>query len=509
MKTKQPVLGIILDGFGIRKEKDTEGNPFAVAQMPFYSQMLKKYPNIQIEASGEFVGLPAGQMGNSEVGHINLGAGRVVYQDFMRINNAIADGSFEKNEVFLKMLARVKKKKCALHLIGLVSNGGIHSHINHLMHILDILAENQIHNVFVHCITDGRDTPVNSGVDFVREVEIKLNENNLGRIASVVGRFYAMDREKRWNRTKEAFDLFVYGEAKFRVNASEKVFQMSYERNVSDEYIPTFAVAGYNGMKAGDEVMFFNFRPDRMRQITDAFATTNFSAFKRGKMPKISCTAMCEYDEKQKNLPFLFGPIKIDNCLSEVLSKNGCLQLKVAETTKYAHITYYLNAGIEKPFKNEDRILIESAFVDDFATFPQMRAEEIANSIIDNLQKQKYDAILVNFSNADMVGHRGNMEASIKALEVLDDCLSRVVACANDCRVVCVITADHGNIEDMRISNGKATTHTTNPVPLIVTNSKIKLKKGIFGLDCFAPTILDVMGIETPAEMTGESVIKS
>lgn len=506
MKTKNPVVGIILDGFGVRNEKD--GNPFFVAHMPFYKSLLKNYPNTTIEASGTFVGLPEGQMGNSEVGHLNLGAGRVVYQDFMRINNAFMDGSFEKNKVFLSMLERTKQKGCALHLIGLVSDGGIHSHIDHLLKILDMAAKFELKKVFVHCITDGRDTSPTSGQSFVLEVEKKLNENNLGRVASVVGRFYAMDREKRWNRTKEAFDLFVYGQSKFKTNTSEKAFKMAYDRNVSDEYIPTFAISGYNGMKNGDEVFFFNFRPDRMRQITSAFATKDFKEFSRKNMPKVVCTAMCEYDKEQKNLPFLFGPLKINNALSKVLSKNGLKQLKIAETTKYAHITYYLNAGIEKPYKNEDRVLIESAFVDDFADFPQMRAEEIANAIIDNLEKKKYDAILVNFSNADMVGHTGNMQASAKALEVLDDCLSRVVACAKDCGATCVITADHGNIEDMRTSNGKATTHTTNPVPFIVTDKKLKIKKGEFGLDCFAPTILDILNVEKPAEMTGQSIIE-
>ena len=506
MQTKQQVIGIILDGFGYRK--DCEGNPFCSAKLPFYNSMLKTYPNTLVNASGEFVGLPKGQMGNSEVGHINLGAGRVVYQDYMRINNAIKDGSFENNKVFKDVVARVKQKNCALHLIGLVSDGGIHSHLSHLLFLIDTLSKNGIKNILVHCITDGRDTPVNAGAGFVRTVEMKLNETGCGRVVSVVGRFYAMDREKRWSRTQEAFNLFVFGDAKFRVNSAEKVFLKAYERNVSDEYIPTFAVNGYAGMKKDDEVLFFNFRPDRMRQITSAFSSKSFKPFSRGKMPKICCTAMCEYDAKQKNLPFLFGPIEIKNSLSETISKNHCSQLKVAETTKYAHITYYLNDGVEKPYKKEDRILIESANVDDFATFPQMRAKEIANVVVENIKKQKYDAIFVNFSNADMVGHRGNMEASIKALEVLDKCLEQVVNCANKFGAVCVITADHGNVEDMRVSNGKATTHTTNPVPFIVTSLDVKLKKGSFGLDCFAPTVLDLMQIEKPAEMTGESIIK-
>lgn len=505
MQVKQPVLGIILDGFGQRKGK--EGNPFSSANMPFYKSLLKQYPHIFINASGHYVGLPQGQMGNSEVGHINLGAGRVVYQDFMRINNAIDDGSLAENKTLKLMLERVQKKQTVLHLIGLVSDGGIHSSINHLMALLDIISKYNIKEVKIHCITDGRDTSVNSGKGFVEQVEKRLKQDKLGSIATIIGRFYAMDREQRWVRTQEAFDLFVYGKAKFRVNTYDRAFDKAYAKNVSDEYIPSFAVSGYDGMSNGDEVLFFNFRPDRMRQITSAFASARFNKFKRGRMPKLKCTAMCIYDDKQDNLPALFLPEFPHNTLSMVVSRAGCKQLKVAETTKYAHVTYYFNAGIEKPYKNEDRTLIESAFVDDFATFPQMRAREIAQEIVLKLCEQKYDLIIANFSNADMVGHRGNMQASIKALEVLDECLKIVVSAAHNNGVVCIITADHGNIEDMRVSNGRATTHTTNPVPFIITDKTIAIKKGDYGLDCFAPTILDVMGIAKPKEMTGPSVI--
>ena len=505
MKTKQPVLGIILDGFGVRKGKD--GNPFYEAQMPFYQSLLKKYPHTTINASGAYVGLPDGQMGNSEVGHINLGAGRIVYQDFMCINNAIKDKSLQHNKILVDMLNRAEKKQCTLHLIGLVSDGGIHSSINHLLALLDIITKYNIKDVKVHCITDGRDTPVESGKGFVKTIEERLNKDKLGSIATIIGRFYAMDREQRWARTQEAFDLFVYGKAKFRANTFDRAFDVAYGRKVSDEYIPSFAIGGYDGMSSGDEVLFFNFRPDRMRQITAAFASSRFNKFARGKMPKIKCTAMCVYDDKQANLPALFGQEFPHNTLSMVVSRIGYRQLKVAETTKYAHVTYYFNGGVEKPYKNEDRTLIESAYVDDFATFPQMRAREIAQELALKLCDQKYDLIIANFSNADMVGHRGNMQASIKTLEVLDECLKIVVTAAQNNGVVCVITADHGNIEDMRVSNGRATTHTTNPVPFIIADNNYALKKGDFGLDCFAPTILDIMGIPRPKDMTGPSIV--
>ena len=505
MQVRQPVLGIILDGFGVRKGK--EGNPFAEARMPFYDSLCKQYPHTLINASGAYVGLPDGQMGNSEVGHINLGAGRIVYQDFMRINNAIKDGSLAKNKTLCDMLNRVQKKQTTLHIIGLVSDGGIHSSIEHLMALLDIIAKYDIEEVKVHCITDGRDTRVDSGKGFVERVEDRLRQDKLGTVATIIGRFYAMDREERWVRTQEAFDLFVYGKSQFRVNTFDRAFDKAYTRKVSDEYIPSFAVGGYDGMANGDEVLFFNFRPDRMRQITSAFASTIFTKFKRGRMPKLKCTAMCVYDDKQSNLPALFLPEFPHNTLSMVVSRAGCKQLKVAETTKYAHVTYYFNGGVEKPYKNEDRTLIESAFVDDFATFPQMRAREIAQELVIKMCDQKYDLIIANFSNADMVGHRGNMQASVKTLEVLDECLRIVVTAARNNDVVCVVTADHGNVEDMRVSNGCATTHTTNPVPFIITDKRYAIKKGDYGLDCFAPTILDIMGLPRPKEMTGPSVL--
>ena len=506
MKTKNPVLGIILDGFGVRDESD--GNPFFFAKMPNYKKILVDFPNIRINASGKYVGLPDGQMGNSEVGHINLGAGRVVYQDYMRITNAINDGTLQQNKTLVQMFERVKQKGSTLHFIGLVSNGGVHSDVAHLLNLLDIVAQNGIKRVLVHCVTDGRDTGVQTGKGFAKQVEDKLTSLGLGHIVTVVGRFFAMDRESRWNRTKEAFDLFVYGNTKARFDTYEHAFDSAYSQNISDEYIKPCTVCNYVGMQDGDEVFFFNFRPDRMRQLTNAFCNSKFSGFDRGRMPKVTCTSMCCYDETQHNLPCLFEQEIVKNTLSSVVSSSGLKQLKVAETTKYAHVTYYLNGGVEKPYKGEDRILIESEFVDDFAKFPQMRAREIAKVLVDNIKTGVYDLIIVNFSNADMVGHRGDMHASIKALEVLDECLGKVVECAQNHGVTCVITADHGNIEDERTSNGRATTHTTNPVPFIITDKKMTLKNGDFGLDCFAPTVLDILDIKKPAEMTGDSVIK-
>ena len=504
MKTKRPVIGIILDGFGCRDEAD--GNPIKVAKMPFYNTLLKDFPNTKIYASEEYVGLPKGQMGNSEVGHINLGAGRVVYQDFMRINNAIKDGSFAKNKVLDEMLERVVTKNKTLHIAGLVSNGGVHSSIEHLKYLLTHSAEVGVKDIKVHCFTDGRDTKPDSGMRFVQEIETHLGKLGVGSIATIVGRFYAMDREERWNRTQTAFDLMVSAIGT-RTNAIYEAFKKTYDRNVSDEFMPPFVIGGYEGMKDGDELFFFNFRPDRMRQITNAFASKNFLCFPRRNFPKINVIAMCMYDENQTNLPYLFGPNIPQNTLSERLSKTGYKQLKLAETTKYAHVTYYFNGGIEKPFKGEKRILVESKFVDNFADFPSMRAPEIANIAVDEISKKIYDFILINFSNCDMVGHTGNFDACVETLEYVDRALEKVVTQALLYGYTCIITGDHGNIEDMRVTNGRSTTHTINLVPFIVVDKTVELKKGEFALDCFAPTVLDLLDLYKPAEMTGQSIL--
>lgn len=504
MKAKRGVVGIVLDGVGYREE--IAGNPMKVAQMPFYNKLMSEFPHTTIFASEEYVGLPKGQMGNSEVGHINLGAGRIVYQDYMRINNAIADGSFALNSVLDSVFERVITAGSALHIAGLVSNGGVHSSIEHLKAILRLAVKAGVKQIYVHCFTDGRDTAPDRGQYFVQEIETELGKLGTGQIATIVGRFYAMDREERWNRTKVAFDLIVNAVGT-RVSGIYGAFTKAYGRKLSDEFIPPFVIGGYDGMKDKDEIIFFNFRPDRMRQLSNAFASRSFICFNRGSMPKIKATAMCMYDEHQTSLPVLFEPNVPKNTLSERLSKLGCRQLKIAETTKYAHVTYYFNGGVERPFKGEKRMLVESKFVDNFAEYPVMRAPEIANIAAEEISKKLYDFVLINFSNGDMVGHTGDFTAAVLALEAMDKALEKTVLAAGAAGYTCIITADHGNIEDMRTETGSSTTHTINPVPFIIADKTIKLAKGKFALDCFAPTVLQLMGLYKPAEMTGKSII--
>lgn len=504
LKTKKPVLGIIIDGFGISEESD--GNPVKHAKMPFYNKLLKTYPATQMLASENFVGLPKGQIGNSEVGHLNLGAGSCVYQDLMRIDNAIKDKSFFKNPVFLEQFSRVKKNNSTLHLLGLVSNGGVHSSLNHLLNLIDLAHKFGVKKIAVHAFTDGRDCTVDSGKGFVLEVKEKLDKYKIGVVATIMGRFYAMDREKRWVRTEKAFRAIAFAEGKKASNI-EGLFDVEYENKVSDEFIVPYVIDGYKGIQKDDEFLFFNFRPDRMRQIVETFSAKSFEHFKR-EIPRIKCTSMCMFDERFKNVKVAFMPEHPKQTLSKYVSELGYSQLKVAETTKYAHVTYYFNGGVEKPYKKETRILVESENIDNFADFPQMKAMEIAEILVDEMTKEKHDLIICNFANCDMVGHSGNYKACVTALETLDKALEKVITTANDLGYTCVITADHGNVEDEKAKSPHVTTHTLNPVPVIVTDRGVKLKKGKFGLECFAPTILDIMEIEKPPEMKGVSLIK-
>ena len=503
MKTKKPVLGIILDGFGIRKAK--QKNPVHLAKMPFYQSMLRKYPHTSLQASGEYVGLPLNQMGNSEVGHLTLGAGRVLHQDLMRINKSISSGEFANNPVLVNIIARAKKNNSTIHLIGMVSHGGVHSDLSHLLAILDVLANNGITKIFVHCILDGRDTPIHSGREYMQSLQDHLSSLGVGRIATLIGRFYAMDRESRYSRTQSAFNLFCYAEGDHRANSFSDALDKVYFTNTSDEYCPGFVMSGYFGMSNLDEVLFFNFRPDRMRQLSQAFAATKFPHFKRGKMPKLHISSMCEYDKKQPNIDILFNEIIPTNTLSQVLSRAGLKQLKLAETTKYAHVTYYFNGGVEVKYPGEDRILIESKNVDNFAEYPPMRAPEITSKLVSTLWQSQYDFILVNYSNCDMIGHTGDMDACVQTLQILDSCLQQVVSAAIQNGYTCMILADHGNIEDE--GGDHTTTHTTNPVPFIVTDMNVDLLPGTYALDSFAPTILDYMDIDIPQDMTGESIL--
>lgn len=504
MKSSKPVVGIILDGLGISNIE--EGNPVKKAKMPFFQKLLKEFPNTQIYASEEYVGLPKGQMGNSEVGHLNLGAGRCLYQDLMRINKSIEDKSFYQNSTLLNAFKRAKKHNSSVHLIGLVSTGGVHSSIQHLFELLKMAKQNEVNSVKIHCITDGRDTPADSGKDFINDLQNEINKLNLGEIVTVCGRFYAMDREERFTRTEKAFNLIVKGKGE-KVKSYTDVFEMEYEKETSDEYIPPYVINEYSGVEKNDEIIFFNFRPDRMRQIAAAFTDKVFLPFNR-KLPKLRFTSMCEYDKKLGKIEVAFKPEHPTLTLSKYLSEQDFKQLKLAETTKYAHVTYYFNGGIEKPYKKESRILVESENVDSFADYPQMKAEEISKIAVSEICKGIYDFILINFSNCDMVGHTGNFKACVQTLEVLDKALESVVCSAQKMGYTCVIVADHGNVEDVREKSVYATSHTLNPVPFIVSDKGVKLKKGKYGLDVFAPTILDIMDLPKPKEMTAESLIK-
>lgn len=504
MKVKKKVLAIVLDGFGVNHQE--EGNPLFVAKMPFYKNLLKTYPHTELMASEEFVGLPSGQMGGSEVGHLNLGAGTCVLQSFMLINKSIKDKSFFENEVLVNQMKNVAKKGGALHLVGMVSDGGIHSSIYHLVACLELAKKHNIKNVLIHAITDGRDTAPDSGREFLEKLQEEIGKIGVGKIVTVCGRFYAMDREKRWNRTEKAYNLIGLGEGE-KACDFEKVFDVEYSKKTSDEFIEPYVLDGYDGIKKYDEILFFNFRPDRMRQIAEAFSSKKFKEFKR-KLKPVECVSMCVYDVRFKNIKVAFQPVDIAMTLSKYLSEQKLKQLKVSETTKYAHVTYYFNGGVEKAPKGEDRILIESENVENFASFPQMKAPEISNAVEKAVVSEKYDFILVNFSNADMVGHTGNFKSAIKALECLDKSLEKVISAGLDMGYVCILTADHGNIEDMREKVGLSTTHTKNPVPFLITDKGVKFKKGRFGLSSFSPTVCEIMGLKIPKEMDSPSLLK-
>lgn len=504
MKTKNPILAIVLDGFGLNSVK--EENPTKVAKMPFWSKLQKNYPWTTLQASEEFVGLPKGQMGGSEVGHLNMGAGECIFQSFLNINKSIQNKSFFKNPVLIAQMKRVAKKQKTLHVVGMVSDGGIHSSMYHLFAILNMAKQQGVKNVLVHCITDGRDTAPDAGKECLEKLQEHIDELKIGKIVTVCGRFYAMDREKRWNRTEQAFNLIAKGEGT-KVPSFENVFATEYAKKTSDEFLPPYVIEGYKGIGKTDEILFFNFRPDRMRQICEALSSKSFKAFKRSITPK-TCVSMCPYDKNFKNVKIAFDTVKPKNTLSKHLSELGFKQLKVAETTKYAHVTYYFNGGVEKPYRGEDRILVESENVENFALFPQMKAPEIADVVEKALVKEKYDFILVNFANADMVGHTGDFKAAVSALEFLDKALEKVVTAAMDMNYTVIVTADHGNIEDMRVKLGVSTTHTKNPVPFLVTNKGLKFRQGEFGLSSFAPTVLKLMNLEIPDEMTSKPLIK-
>ncbi|MBW2568035.1 MAG: 2,3-bisphosphoglycerate-independent phosphoglycerate mutase [Deltaproteobacteria bacterium] len=512
IKNKRPCMLMILDGWGIGPDGD--GNAVYLARTPCLDKLKKEYPGTRLLCSGEAVGLPKGFMGNSEVGHLNIGAGRIVYQDLLRINMAIRDGLFAENNALNSVISRVKDNNSALHLMGLLSDGGVHSHINHLFALLDLAKNKGLSRVYVHVITDGRDTLSDSGAGYMQDLQKYIDKIGLGVIATVCGRFYAMDRDNRWERVEKAFRLYVLGEGIREKNPVEAV-KKAYMRNETDEFISPTLITGKNEKAAGvvedgDGIIFFNFRSDRAREITHAFTDQVFNSFERNASPKL-CEFVCMtlYDEVF-SLPLAFSPVHIDGILGEAVSKKGLRQLRIAETEKYAHVTYFFNGGEEKSFPLEDRCLIPSPR--EVATYdlkPEMSAFLVTEEVISRLQSNAYDLIVLNFANLDMVGHTGALDAAVKACEVIDGCVEKIVAKIQTMGGVVLITADHGNAEKMIDENGHIyTAHTLNPVPFILVDEDqkaVSLKPGM--LADIAPTILHIMGIDKPEGMTGESLL--
>jgi 2,3-bisphosphoglycerate-independent phosphoglycerate mutase len=508
----KPLVLVIMDGWGVSSR--VEGNAIAQANLPNFNGYLARYPHTTLICSGEEVGLPEGQMGNSEVGHLNIGAGRIVYQDLTRISRDIRLGSFFENKVLLDAIRQAKANGSALHLMGLLSDGGVHSHISHLFALLDMAAREKMYNVFIHAFLDGRDVPPTNAKEYFVELEQKLGELGFGAVATVIGRYYAMDRDRRWERTERAFNALVYGEGIPAATPLEAV-ERGYSRGENDEFIQPTVITGSTGaatgsIKSGDSVIFFNFRPDRARQITRAFTDRDFSDFTRKKgWPGVHFTCMTLYDINI-DAPVAFGPHDLNNTLGEVLSKNGIRQLRLAETEKYAHVTFFFNGGMEEPNPLEERVLIPSPKVATYDLKPEMSAYEVTGAFLENLAQDKFGVFIMNYANSDMVGHTGYMAAAIKAVEAVDDCLGKVVQAVLDRDGAVLITADHVNADEMMdCEHCVVTAHTTNPVPFIFIRRDVggvSLREG--SLRDIAPTMLQLLDIPKPAEMTGDSLIK-
>ncbi len=500
---KKPLVLIIMDGFGL--DQNTEGNAIHAAATPNLSRLFAENPFTAIGASGMDVGLPDGQMGNSEVGHTNIGAGRVVYQELTRITKSIGDGDFQKNEALCAAMQNAKSH--ALHLIGLLSDGGVHSHLTHLFGLLDMAKQSGVDQVFVHCLMDGRDVPPTSGKDFVAQLQKKLDEIGVGSIATVMGRYYAMDRDNRWDRVEKAYAAMVYGEGEQNADAVAAM-AASYENGVTDEFVvPT--VCDTNGkIKAGDSVVFFNFRPDRAREITRTFVDEDFAGFERknGFFP-LTYVCMTQYDATMPNVQVAFKPQSLNNTLGEYLGKNDMTQLRIAETEKYAHVTFFFNGGVEREFPGEDRVLINSPKVATYDLQPEMSAYPVCDAVVEKIRSGKYDVIILNYANCDMVGHTGVFDAAKAAVEAVDTCVGKTVDAVLEMGGVALITADHGNADRMAEDDGSPfTAHTTNPVPFCVVGYDCALREG--GRLCdIAPTMLEILKMEQPAEMDGQSLI--
>ena len=509
---KKPVVLCIMDGFGYNPSD--YGNAITAAKTPRLDEIFKNNPMTYIGASGMDVGLPDGQMGNSEVGHTNIGAGRVVYQELTRITKSIIDGDFFENDVFMGAIENCKKNNSALHLIGLLSDGGVHSHNTHLYALIELAKKNGLQKVFVHALLDGRDVPPSSGVDFIKELEDKLAEIGVGKIATVMGRFYAMDRDNMWDRVGMAYNAMVNREGIATDSALEAVMK-SYEtidedgKYLTDEFVMPTVVDGADAISANDSVIFFNFRPDRAREITRTFVDPDFTGFERKEFFPLYYVCMTQYDAEMPNVNVAYKPQTLTNTMGEYLSKLGKTQLRIAETQKYAHVTFFYNGGEEKVYPGEDRVLIDSPKISTFDLKPEMSAYEVCDAACEQILSGKYDVVILNYANCDMVGHTGIFDAAVKAVEAVDECVGKLVDATMKMDGVILITADHGNADKMYEDDGSPfTAHTTNPVPLVVVGKECALKQKGGKLCDLSPTMLDIMGLDIPAEMSGVSLIE-
>jgi 2,3-bisphosphoglycerate-independent phosphoglycerate mutase len=512
----KPVILTVLDGWGYSPE--TRGNAIYLARTPTYDELLRKFPATLVHTSGPYVGLPNGQMGNSEVGHLNIGAGRIVHMDVTRVELAIANGTLFKNELLLAAIERGREHQ--LHLLGLVSDGGVHSHIEHLFALLRMARDNNVARVFVHCFMDGRDTSPTSGVEYLRQLQQKMNEYGVGKIATVMGRYYAMDRDTRWERIERAYRAMVHGEAEYKSPDPIAAIQRSYAQGVTDEFVVPVVITEQEDseqkpvgqIRDDDAVIFFNFRADRARQTTRALIEPGFDKFADAARPKnLFLVAMTQYEKTWPWLRYVFGAEKVEHILAQVFAELDFRNLRIAETEKYAHVTYFFNGGIEKPFAGEERILVPSPRVATYDLKPEMSAAGVADNVVKAIEKGDFDVIVMNFANADMVGHSGKLEAAIKAVETVDACLGRIYQVLRSRGGVWIVTADHGNAETMidPVTGGPHTYHTTNPVPFILVSDEENVALRPDGsLQDVSPTLIGLLGITQPPEMTGRDLRK-
>ena len=504
---KKPVLLCIMDGFGW-VPNETFGNAVVAAKTPHLDALMEKYPMTTIDASGMAVGLPDGQMGNSEVGHTNMGAGRIVYQQLTLITKSIRDGEMLKNPVLVKNMKAAIEAGKAIHLMGLVGTGGVHSHADHWFGVLEMAKHMGAKEVYLHCITDGRDTDPHAGKGFLADLQAKLDELGIGKIASVSGRYYAMDRDNNWDREEKAYAAFVYGEGNHAANAAEAI-EASYAADKTDEFVLPCVTCEGGRVQDGDTVIFMNFRPDRARQMTRIFCDDEFKGFeRRGGRKQVNYVCMAEYDATMPNCEVAYPPVELKNVLGEYLSANGKTQLRIAETEKYAHVTFFFNGGVEAPYEGEDRCVIPSPKVATYDLKPEMSAPEVADECVKRIESGKYDVVILNFANCDMVGHTGVFDAAVKAVEAVDAAVEKVVTAVLNAGGCAFLTADHGNAEKMMNPDGTPfTAHTTNVVPFVAVGcGDVKLREGGCLAD-IAPTMLPYIGLPVPAEMTGKSII--